>query len=126
MAAKSKVTVTNEVGDILDWNAKAKQCRNINVNELLSLLRVNIMIFFSWSSSNYTVDNTKDVRMFRMQVRAYKHKGFVYIFVNGMDLFDVYLTDFNNKIVKIGSDLYFDQLTEWIDENIEKQANYQY
>lgn len=126
MATKSKLTVTNEVGNVLDWNAKAKQCRTLNPTELLSLLRMNIMVFFSWGTRDYTVDNRKDVRMFRMQVNGFKHKGFVYIFLNGMDLFDVYLTNFNDKIVKIGSDLYCDQLTDWIDENIEKQSNYKF
>lgn len=126
MANKQQTKVSNQVGEKLDWSAKAKQSRNLDVNELLYVLRANIMIFFSWGSRNYTVDNTKDVRMFRMQVSGHKHKGYVYIFLNGMDLFDVYLTDFNDNIKLIGSDLYNDQIRDWIDENIEKQANYRY
>lgn len=121
-----KQIVTNQVGEKFDWSAKAKQCRNLNVNELLYVLRSNIMMFFSWGTSRYTVDNRNDVRMFRMQVNGRKHKGFVYIFLNGLDLFDVYLTDFNNVIEKIGSDLYNDMIRDWIDENIEKQSNYQF
>lgn len=121
-----KQIITNQVGEKLDWSAKAKQCRNLDVNELLYVLRSNIMIFFSWGTSRYTVDSRNDVRMFRMQVNGHKHKGFVYIFLNGLDLFDVYLTDFNDVIEKIGSDLYNDMIRDWIDENIEKQSNYQF
>lgn len=124
--AKKEVVANNQVGEIFDWSNKAKRSRNLDVNELLYVLRANIMIFFSWGTSRYGVDNPNDVRMFRMQVNGHIHKGFVYVFLNGMDLFDVYLTDFNNKIVKIGSDLYNDQIRDWIDVNVEKQANYQY
>jgi hypothetical protein len=54
----------------------------------------------------------------------------VYVFVNGMDLYDVYLTSVYGKIVdkSDGSQggLYFDMLTDWIDERIEKQPDYRF
>jgi hypothetical protein len=48
----------------------------------------------------------------------------VYIVLNGLDLFDVYLTTLQNGIKLEGKDLYFDQLVKWIDEKVEKIAAY--
>jgi len=87
---------------------------------------MNFPIFASWGAHAFTVDKTKNTRMFRMKVNGHHHKGHVYIFVNGMDLFDVYLTTIRGKIVlKSGAQgLYFDQLVEWIDNKIERIAAY--
>ena len=46
------------------------------------------------------------------------------IFVNGLDLFDVYLTTLQGTIKDKIEGLYFDQLVEWIDEKIEKIPAY--
>jgi hypothetical protein len=59
-----------------------------------------------------------------MRVSGHHHKGHVYIFVNGSDLFDVYLTTLQGTIKTIGTDLYFDQLAEWIDERVERIPDY--
>jgi len=61
-----------------------------------------------------------------MTVSGHHHKGHVYIFVNGMDLFDVYLTTNRGTIVHKSGDmgLYFDQLVEWIDEKVERIPEY--
>jgi len=103
-----------------------KGCRTINLNELISLLQMNQSIFWSWGAHAFTVDNKKDPKMFRMKVNGHHHKGHVYIFVNGMDLFDVYLTTTKGNIVKKFTDIYFDQLVEMIDNAIEKVKEYGY
>ena len=105
-----------------------KGCRDLNVQELMQLLKMDISIFWSWGAHNFTVDSTKRTRMFRMNVQGNHHKGHVYIFVNGMDLFDVYLTS-TSGIIKhpekdIIKDLYFDQLVEVIDNRIERIPDY--
>lgn len=116
----------NEVGEIIQVDEIRKSCRNLNVNELLHLLRADVFKFWSWGATAFTIDNKRDTRMFRMKVSGHHHKGHVYIFVNGMDLFDVYLTTMRGKIVKkSGSEgLYFDQLVEWIDKNVERIPEY--
>jgi hypothetical protein len=61
-----------------------------------------------------------------MYVRGHHHKGHVYIFLNGLDLFDVYLTN-SKGIIKDRTDeqgIYNDQLVEWIDEKIERIPDY--
>jgi hypothetical protein len=114
----------NAVGEKINVQEITKGCRVLNVQELMSLLRVNINIFWSWGSHAFTVDSKHNTRMFRMTVSGHHHKGHVYIFVNGLDLFDVYLTSNQGTIKTIGEGLYFDQLVEWIDDRIERIPEY--
>lgn len=116
----------NNIGEKISWEEIVKKSRDLNVPELFKILKSNISIFFSWGPSNFIVDDKKNPRMLRFNVNGMKHKGHVYIFLNFLDLFDVYLTTNQGKIKKIGKDLYFDELRDWIDENIEKQENYKY
>jgi hypothetical protein len=104
-----------------------KACRDINPNETLQLLRSSQSIFWSWGATAFTVITEKGYKKaLRFKSNGYKHKGHVYISVNGMDLYDVLLTSTMGTIVKEIKDLYFDQLVKVIDENIEKQTNYQF
>ena len=116
----------NEVGELINVQEITKGCRELNVQELMQLLRMDINIFWSWGSHAFTVDSKTRTRMFRMTVSGHHHKGHVYIFVNGMDLFDVYLTTNRGTIVQKSGDmgLYFDQLVEWIDEKVERIPEY--
>jgi hypothetical protein len=92
----------------------------------MSLLKADIMKFWSWGSHSYKIDKANRTTMFRMTVSGHHHKGHVYIFVNGMDLFDVYLTSNRGTIKNKISGLYFDQLVDWIDEKIERIPEYQH
>ena len=114
----------NQIGEKIQIDKLV--CREIYLPELKNLLQSNIYVFFSWGCENITVDNENKIRMFRMTVNGYKHKGYVYIFLNGGDLFDVVLTTKKDIIVDKTDEmgLYFDQLVEWIDEKIEKQPDY--
>lgn len=116
----------NTIGEKINISEITKGCRELNVQELMSLLKHDISIFWSWGSYAYLVDNTRRPKMFRMRVSGYHHKGHVYIFVNGLDLFDVYLTTLQGTITKTSGDmgLYFDQLVEWIDDNVERIPQY--
>jgi hypothetical protein len=114
----------NNINEKINVQEIVKSCRSLNVQELMQLLKMNITIFWSWGSHAYTVDNKHDTRMFRMAVNGHHHKGHVYIFVNGMDLFDVYLTNLQGTIKDKFEGLYFDQLVDWIDEKIERIPEY--
>ena len=104
----------NTVGEKIDITEKIKSCRQLDPRELINLLRASGFTFMSWGATAFTVDN--------------QHKGHVYIFVNGADLFDVYLTTLQGTIIEISDGshggLYFDMLSNWIDERIEKQSDY--
>ena len=109
----------NTKGEMLNWDEKIKQCRYLDVHELMVLLKMDIVVFMSWGANGFLVDRGKNTRMFRMSVNGYLHKGYVYIFLNGLDLFDVYLTTKRDIIVDNVEGLYFDELVEWIDSHIE-------
>ena len=108
---------TNEVGEVINYEAILKRCRVFDYTELLKVLNHNKSIFWSWGSHNFILDSVKDTRMFRMTVNGRYHKGHVYIFVNASDLFEVYLTTNHGKIVKKTDvfGIYFDVLVDWID-----------
>jgi hypothetical protein len=110
----------NLVGEIINVTEITKSCRQLDPNELVGLLKSQLMKFWSWGANSFTLDNKADCRMFRMKVQGRHHKGYVYIFVNGMDLFDVYFTTAStNKIKTIKEGLYFDVLVDAIDKYVE-------
>ena len=107
-------------------NIKKASCREMYMPDLMALLRSSGAIMMSWGCHNFTVDKKNGTRMFRMNVQGHHHKGHVYIFLNFMDLFDVYLTT-NRGTIKDRTDeqgLYFDQLVDWIDEKVERIPEY--
>lgn len=114
----------NTVGEVINVPEITKGCRLLNVQELMQLLKYDVMKFYSWGSHAYTIDDKRNTRMFRMTVNGHHHKGHVYIFVNGFDLFDVYLTSNQGTIKLIGEGLYFDMLTDWIDNRVERISDY--
>jgi len=118
----------NNVGEKINVEEIVKSCREMNLQELISLLKSDIIVFFSWGAERFTVDNQKRPRMFRMKVNGHHHKGHVYIFVNGLDLFEVYLITLQGiiKMKTEGEGLYFDQLVKWIDDRIERIPEYKY
>lgn len=115
----------NQINEEID--IKKASCREIYIPDLISILKQDISKFWSWGSHNYIVDKKKNPQMFRFTVSGHHHKGHVYIFLNGMDLFDVYLTTskgtIKNRTEEMG--LYFDQLVDWIDEKVERIPEYE-
>lgn len=83
---------------------------------ILTILRANINVYWSWGTRGLVNLNGKGLRI---RVSGIKHKGYVYIVLNGSDLFDVYLTTLQNKIKEILPDVYFDELQLRMDDAIE-------
>ena len=110
----------NTVNEKIDVLEKIKSCRVLELDQLKAYLQCDMMRFFSWGPHNFKVDNMRKPRMYRFNVQGYKHTGHVYIFLNGMDTFDVYLTSNRGTIKEIGEGLYFDMLAEWIDSRVEQ------
>ena len=65
-----------------------------------------------------------DVDSLTFRVHARRHKGFVKVTLNSMDLYDVQLITFGGELKKEINGLYFDQLTEVIDSEIEDVSQY--
>jgi len=119
----------NQIGEILD--TEKGKCREINLMEIMRLLKSDGNKFLSWGAFGRTFgfshnQSGNNVWYVKMRVSGNHHKGHVYIFLNGMDLFDVYLTTLQGKI-KVRTDemgIYNDQLIEWIDNRIERIPEY--
>ena len=116
----------NKVGESINVQEITKGCRQMDLTDLMYVLRNNISRFWSWGSHAFRIDRKGNVRMFRMAVNGRFHSGHVYIFLNGLDLFDVYLTSSRGTIKRIQTDLYNDMLTDWIDIAVEKIGTYKH
>jgi hypothetical protein len=91
-----------------------------SMNELVSVISKTIKIW-SWGARNWTKINNY---LLRVRVSAHRHKGYIYIAVNGADLFDVWLTNLKGEIKKEFNDVYLEDLITVIDNEIEKIPEY--
>ena len=114
----------NTKGEIINTEEIVKSCRVFDPRETIAQLKMDFWKFACWGATAWTVDNQRKPRMLRFKVSGMKHKGHVYIFLNGSDLYDVYLTTTQGTIKEISDGshggLYFDMLTDWIDSRVEK------
>jgi hypothetical protein len=119
----------NQIGEVINFEEITKESRVMNPQETIAQLKgMNVQKYICWGATKFTVDDTRNPRMLRFYVSGMKHKGHVYIFVNGMDMYDVYITTSKGSIVHKSGDmgLYFDMLTDWIDDRIEKVSAYRF
>lgn len=108
----------NEIGEKINFEEITKDCRVMNPQETIAQMRgMNPHKYMCWGATKFTVDNMRNPKMLRFYVSGMKHKGHVYVFVNGLDLYDVYICTTKGTIVHKSGDmgLYFDDLTDWID-----------
>ncbi len=90
--------------------------RDVSITELLHVLRSDIRKYWSWGTHALINLNGKGLRM---RVSGMRHKGWVYIVVNGSDLFDIYLTNMKNDIKEKVADVHVEDLAEVADHYIE-------
>jgi len=94
-----------------------KKGRILDCKELLQFFQAHKFMFWSWGPHAFTKVTES---CFRMAVQGRHHNGHVYIYLNGMDTFDVYLTKKQGTIKEVIEGLYIDQIFEILDEKIEK------
>jgi hypothetical protein len=94
-----------------------------NVRETLSVLKHNQSIFWSWGVSRLTNVMNKGL-MFK--VNGHHHKGYVLITLDWSDTYNVHLITTHGNIVKSFDMVYFDDLVEIIDNNVERIKEYQF
>jgi hypothetical protein len=116
----------NQINEVID--TKSASCRDMYLPDLWYILKHDQMKFWSWGVDNRknVVDRQYNPRMLRIKVSGHHHKGHVYIFLNGLDLFDVYLTTTTGKIKDRTPEMgiYNDELADWIDEKVERIPAY--
>lgn len=100
-------------------------CREFNPDETLQLLQYpNRSVFWSWGVERRL--NYKNIGLL-LYVNARRHTGWILISLSFSDLFDVHLFELGSKEIKKSiKDLYFDQLREAIDNEIEKIDDYKF
>jgi hypothetical protein len=104
-------------------DVKAIGCREFHsMQELVKAIARTAKVM-SWGARSWT-KMSKYVLAFR--VSAHRHKGLIYIAVNGADLFDVYLVSTHRNIKKVFNNVYVEDLLSTIDDEIEKIDSYAY
>ena len=91
-----------EWGDMLDF-----------VNELKKM----VVPVWSWGAEGWKEAIKKKLLQFK--VNGKKHKGYVYIAVNGSDYFDIWLTDLQGNVVKEFTDIDLFSVVDTIDGAVE-------
>lgn len=87
---------------------------------ILSILRSQLMIMWSWGFNSPT--RLPDNRGLAFKVQGFKYKGWVeVIYEEGLDTFTVILKKTGKKV----EDVYFDELVNVIDALVERTDDYE-
>lgn len=90
---------------------------------ILSILRMELMVVFSWGFHRPTA--LPDDKGLAFMVNGFKHRGWVFVKYNeGKDLFDIELRGNDMTIISVIEDVYFDQLVNVIDHAVERTSDY--
>jgi hypothetical protein len=102
---------------------KKLTCRYLDQEETMILLRMrpNLLRFWSWGVSK--VIPFLDCGLL-LRVNGHHHKGWVFITLNGLDLYDVHLLNCQFKLKESIKDIHFDDLSVIIDNKIERIPEY--
>ena len=102
-------------------NMESLTCRDIDYHGTMILLHSpDPNVFYSWGVSEKINYNDRGIIL---KVSGHHFQGYLLISLSFLDLFDVYLFE-DGKIKKSIKDLYFDQLVEAIDKEIEYIEDY--
>jgi len=95
--------------------------REFNLNETMEVLTYNKSIYWSWRVSKRQNLNDKGLLL---DVSGNHHKGSVLITLGWDDTYCVYIINNRGKILNEYKEVYFDVLTEVIDNRIERIKDY--
>lgn len=102
---------------------KALYLMSFNVKEtFFQLKQGGVNILMSWGARNFTNFENKG---FLFRVSGFKHKGYVFITLDVSDTYTVHLMNLKCDVIKTIKNVYCDELTEKIDNIVEKTENYE-
>jgi hypothetical protein len=111
----NKITINQTVSPLVE--------REFNLKETIMILRNNDSIFWSWGVSRMINFMNKGLLF---KVSGHHHKGWVLVTLGWEDLYKVHIIS-NKGVVKNSYEgIFFNQLTEVIDNRIEKIKEYQF
>jgi hypothetical protein len=95
--------------------------REFNLTETMSVLTHNQNIYWSWGvNQKMNIDN----KGLLLNVNGHHHKGSVLITLSWNDTYSVYIINNRGRILNEYKEVYFDVLTEVIDNRIERIKEY--
>jgi hypothetical protein len=97
--------------------------REFDTMETMQVLSYNKSIYWSWGVSKRTNLNDKGLLL---KVSGNHHKGSVLITLGWDDTYCVYIISNSGKILNEYKEVYFDVLTELIDNRIERIKEYSF
>ena len=92
-----------------------------NIQETLSVLTHNKPMYWSWGVSKLVNVENKGLLM---KVNGHHHNQYVLITLNWDDTYKVDYLNRNLRVIDTHESLYFDQITEFIDNRIERIGEY--
>lgn len=76
----------------------------------------NKVVVWSWGAHGWIKMNGS---LLRFRVRGKLHRGYVYVAVNGSDLFDVWITNLKGEIKATQTDIYVEDFINVVDKMVE-------
>jgi len=91
-------------------------------NYIYQILKSQLNIVWSWGFSNPRIFPNG----LQFKVQGFIHNGYVKVlYRENSDLFDIFLLNYQMRIIKRIDGVYFDQLIDIIDEEVEKVDDYE-
>lgn len=95
--------------------------REFDANETMKVLTHNLMTYLSWGvSKKFNISN----KGLMLKVSGHHHKGWVLITLAWDDTYSVYIVSNKGEIKDEYKNVFFDELTELIDDRIERIEEY--
>jgi len=116
----------NNKGEKINHTEIIKSCRQFHFKVLLQQLGYGTSVWWSWGGHAFRAESNEYTKYFRMTVQGHHHKGHVWIFLNGLDLYDVYFTSRQGTIKEIKTNLYDDMIHEVVDNYVERIPDYKF
>lgn len=105
--------------NLIDINRK-KYVPFYTMKELVNAMAKNYKVW-SWGAHAWT---SIEGKFLMFVVNGHHHKGRVFIGVNGLDLFDIYLAKKNGEIIQTIENVYLEDLIDTIDTKVERISDY--
>jgi hypothetical protein len=101
------------------FDSNVHGCRPLEGVEDLVKAMMRNSIVWCWGTRGWTIYPEKKALRFR--VSGHLHKGFVFLTVNGLDLFDIYITNLKGEIKQSKKDIYLEDMINVIDGMVERK-----
>lgn len=105
----------------LNKNFETLSQREFNPSETLQVLKSPINIYWSWGVEKVVNYNDKGLILI---VNGHHHKGLLFIRLSWNDTYSYFLLNDDGTIKKEQHEVYFDQLQELLDKDIEYIEDY--